>query len=176
MDDLEKNDIEIEKTNINNGEVMVAPIEPSIQPVEPVEIQKNKNKNKIQKKWLIATAVIVFVCLIGGGSYWYFFSSKPQNTANAITNPTTTTKTATYTSLQYTYNNQYTLSQAMSDQAQLDTIAFDGLAFVTGSAGADTFFPPGKVADYFGFQYMRDVDKAGYGHNTTFLPKAADNI
>jgi len=70
----------------------------------------------------------------------------------------------------------YSLSQAMSDGAQLSTISFDGLAFLTGSAGADTFFPPGKVADYFGFQYMRDVDVSGYGHNTTFLTRVANNV
>lgn len=71
---------------------------------------------------------------------------------------------------------QYSIDQAISDKAQLNTIAFSGLAFITGSAGADTFFPPGKVADFFGFQYMRDVDTAGYGHNTTFLTKAANNV
>ena len=64
----------------------------------------------------------------------------------------------------------------MSDNAQLSTIAFSGLAFITGSSGADTFMPPGKVADFFGFQYMRDVDVAGYGHNTTFLTKVASNV
>lgn len=36
--------------------------------------------------------------------------------------------------------------------------------------------PPGKVADFFGFQYMRDVDTAGYGHNTQFLSRVANNI
>ncbi len=72
--------------------------------------------------------------------------------------------------------NQYTIEQAMSDNAQLSTIAFSGLAFITGSAGGDTFFPPGKVADFFGFQYMRDVDTAGYGHNTTFLTRVASNV
>jgi hypothetical protein len=70
----------------------------------------------------------------------------------------------------------YSLEQAMSDEAQLSTIAFSGLAFITGSAGADTFFPPGKVADFFGFQYMRDVDTAGYGHNTLFLSRVANNV
>jgi len=72
--------------------------------------------------------------------------------------------------------NQYSLEQAMSDHAQLTTIAFSGLAFITGTSGADTFFPPGKVADFFGFQYMRDVDTAGYGHNTTFLTRVASNV
>lgn len=70
----------------------------------------------------------------------------------------------------------YSVEQAMSDRAQLSTIAFSGLAFITGSDGADTFMPPGKVADFFGFQYMRDVDVAGYGHNTQFLTRVANNI
>ena len=73
-------------------------------------------------------------------------------------------------------NNNYSMEQAMSDNAQLSTIAFSGLAFITGNAGGDTFFPPGKVADFFGFQYMRDVDTAGYGHNTTFLTRVANNV
>ncbi len=73
-------------------------------------------------------------------------------------------------------DQQYSLDQAMSDQAQLSTVAFSGLAFVTGNAGADTFFPPGKVADFFGFQYMRDVDTAGYGHNTLYLSRAANAV
>lgn len=72
--------------------------------------------------------------------------------------------------------SNYTLEQALSDNAQLTTIAFSGLAFITGSNGADTFMPPGKVADFFGFQYMRDVDIAGYGHNTQFLTRAASNV
>jgi len=49
----------------------------------------------------------------------------------------------------------YSLEQAISDRAQLSTIAFDGLAFLTGNTGGNTFLPPGKVADFCGFQYMR---------------------
>ncbi len=70
----------------------------------------------------------------------------------------------------------YTLDQAISDQAQRSTIAFDGLAFLTGTLGADTFFPPGKTADYFGFQYMRDIDQAHNGHKSLFLTRAAMNM
>ena len=72
--------------------------------------------------------------------------------------------------------SQYSITQAISDNAQLSTIAFSGLAFITGNTGADTFFPPGKVADFFGFQYMRDIDVAGYGHNTTYLSRVANNV
>ena len=54
-------------------------------------------------------------------------------------------------------------TQALSDQAQLHTIAFSGLAFLTGDFASDTFLPPGKVSDYFGFQYMRDIDTASGG-------------
>ncbi len=73
-------------------------------------------------------------------------------------------------------STQYNLEQAMSDNGQLMTIAFSGLAFITGNNGGDTFFPPGKVADFFGFQYMRDIDVVGYGHNTTFLSRVANNV
>lgn len=71
---------------------------------------------------------------------------------------------------------RYSLEQAMSDRAQLNTIAFDGLAFLTGDFGYDTFLPPGKVSDFFGFQYLRDIDARGAGHNTSFLTRIAHNM
>jgi hypothetical protein len=71
---------------------------------------------------------------------------------------------------------RYSVEQAMSYKAQLNTIAFSGVAFLTGTFGADTFLPPGKVADYFGFQYMRDIDAAGGGHNMNFLTYIANNV
>ena len=70
----------------------------------------------------------------------------------------------------------YNLQQATSERAQLHTVAFSGLAFMTGNFGADTFFPPGKVADFFGFQFMRDIDKNEKGHNTDFLTRIANNV
>ena len=57
-----------------------------------------------------------------------------------------------------------TITQTLSDGGQRNTIAFDGLAFLTGNLGADSFFPPGKVADFWGFQYLRDNDPTGMGH------------
>jgi len=71
---------------------------------------------------------------------------------------------------------RYSLEQAVSDRAQLSTIAFSGLAFLTGDFGGATFMPPGKVCDYFGFQYMRDIDAAGKGHNPAFLSRVAANV
>ena len=71
---------------------------------------------------------------------------------------------------------RYSIEQAVSDKAQLHTIAFDGLAFLTGDFGLDTFLPPGKVSDYFGFQYMRDIDAKEGGHNTSFLTQIANNM
>jgi len=70
----------------------------------------------------------------------------------------------------------YSIDQAISDRAQLNTIAFDGLAFLTGDLSCNTFLPPGKVADFCGFQYMRDVDTNELGHNTSFVPRAANNV
>jgi len=60
----------------------------------------------------------------------------------------------------------YSIEQAVSDRAQLSTIAFDGLAFLTGDFGCNTFLPPGKVADFCGFQYMRDVVYLSTGSRT----------
>lgn len=70
----------------------------------------------------------------------------------------------------------YTMEQTLSDNAQEKTIAFDGLAFLTGDLGSDSFFPPGKVADFWGFQYLRDNDPSEMGHNTDFLTNASLNV
>jgi hypothetical protein len=68
------------------------------------------------------------------------------------------------------------MEQTLSDGAQRSTIAFDGFALITGSFEAQSFFPPGKVADYWGFQYLRDNTPNGNGHNTSFLTNCAFNI
>ena len=71
---------------------------------------------------------------------------------------------------------EFTLAQTLSDGAQRTTLAFDGLAMMTGSLEAQSFFPPGKVADYTGFQYLRDNDPDNMGHNTSFLTRIAYNV
>jgi hypothetical protein len=71
---------------------------------------------------------------------------------------------------------EYNIDQAISDQAQMNTIAFDGLAFMTGNLGSQSFLPPGKVADYSGFQCFRDNDLTKLGHNTSFVTIIAFNI
>lgn len=130
-------------------------------------LQKFKGVVKMKRKLLAVCTGIIVICIVAVGCY------QSQNRVEAAE----VSKSAKLQEKNLQKNgNEYTLEQAMSDNAQLSTIAFSGLAFITGSAGADTFMPPGKVADFFGFQYMRDVDMAGYGHNTTFLSKAANNV
>jgi len=73
-------------------------------------------------------------------------------------------------------NSQYSIEQAISDKAQEATIAFDALAFLTGNQCADSFLPPGKVADFFGYQYLRDTTQAGMGHSTDFVTNSANNV
>jgi hypothetical protein len=70
----------------------------------------------------------------------------------------------------------FTMVQTLSDNAQQMTLAFDGLAFLTGTLGSDSFFPPGKVADFWGFQFLRDNDPSEMGHNTDFLTRASLNM
>lgn len=73
-------------------------------------------------------------------------------------------------------NYQYTIDQTLSDEAQRNTLSFDGLAFMTGCLGAQSFLPPGKVADYSGFQFLRDNDPTKLGHNTSFVTIIAFNV
>jgi hypothetical protein len=68
------------------------------------------------------------------------------------------------------------MAQTVSDGAQRTTLAFSGLAMMTGNLEAQSFFPPGKVADYTGFQYLRDNDPDNMGHNTSFLTRVANNV
>jgi hypothetical protein len=71
---------------------------------------------------------------------------------------------------------EYTIERTLSEGAQRNTIAFDGLAFLTNNLGAQTFLPPGKVADFSGFQYLRDNDPTKLGHNTDFVTIIAFNV
>jgi len=77
---------------------------------------------------------------------------------------------------QITSAGRYTMEQTLSEEAQRNTIAFDGLAFLTGSVGSQSFLPPGKVADYSGFQYLRDNDPTDLGHNTSFVTIIANTV
>ena len=70
-------------------------------------------------------------------------------------------------------DRKFDMAQTLSKGAQEHTISYSGVAFYTGCFYASTFYPPGKVADYFGFQYFRDNDPDEGGHNTDFLTKAA---
>lgn len=75
-----------------------------------------------------------------------------------------------------TQAQQYDIPFTLSDGAQSHTIAFDGLAFITGDFCRCSFVPPGKVADYFGFQYLRDNDITHSGHNSSFSEVIANNL
>jgi PKD repeat protein len=66
--------------------------------------------------------------------------------------------------------------QTISDGAQRTTLAFSAFAMMNGNLNSQSFFPPGKVADYTGFQYLRDNDLDGMGHNTSFLTRVAENV
>ena len=70
----------------------------------------------------------------------------------------------------------FNMAATVSDVAQSTTMAFSGLALMTGNLDAQSFFPPGKVADYTGFQYLRDNDPDNMGHNTSFLTRVANNV
>ncbi|MDM8552006.1 SMP-30/gluconolactonase/LRE family protein [Desulfobacterales bacterium HSG2] len=73
-------------------------------------------------------------------------------------------------------DSNISIEQAVSDEAQMKTIAFSGLAFLTGDLCSYTFFPPGKVSDFFGFQYLRGITPNGFGHNTEFAGRISSSV
>jgi hypothetical protein len=87
-----------------------------------------------------------------------------------------TAKSASTTVVTQPSGPAFNMQQTLSDGAQRTTLAFSGLALMTGNLEAQSFFPPGKVADYTGFQYLRDNDPDSMGHNTSFLTRIANNV
>jgi phosphatidylethanolamine-binding protein (PEBP) family uncharacterized protein len=71
---------------------------------------------------------------------------------------------------------EYNIERTLADGGQRNTIAFDALAFLTGDLGGQSFYPPGKVADFSGFQYLRDNDPTELGHNTDFVTIVSFNV
>ena len=69
---------------------------------------------------------------------------------------------------------KYSIEQAVSDSAQLNTISFAALSFMSSGLCEISFLPPGKHASYFGFQYMRDVRGGAAGHGQNFVPRTAN--
>ena len=126
--------------------------------------------------WSITNGTI----MVGANSDSVAFTSGPSGVVTLtakVTNSagvsSTGTATATITAAPAA---RYNIDQAVSDGAQSTTLAFSGFGMITGNLGAQSFFPPGKVADYWGFQYLRDNDADGMGHNTSFLTRISSNV
>ena len=117
----------------------------------------------------------------GTGSTFTGWSGAATGTASKITVSMSAARnvTATFSKTGKTTPaspSAFDMTQTLSDTAQRTTLAFSGLAMMTGNLAAQSFFPPGKVADYTGFQYLRDNDPDGMGHNTSFLTRVANNV
>ncbi len=94
----------------------------------------------------------------------------------SLIGPGCSEKSISITEPEITNTDEYTIDRTLSDGGQQNTIAFDGLAFLTNNLGAQSFLPPGKVADFSGFQYLRDNDPTEMGHNTDFVTIIAFNV
>ncbi len=71
---------------------------------------------------------------------------------------------------------KYSIEQATSNSAQLHTMSFAALSFMSSGICEMSFLPPGKHASYFGFQYLRDVVGGAAGHGQNFVPRVANNM
>ena len=111
-------------------------------------------------------ALVLMAALLGGCGGGGSSTSSSTSTSNSQT-PTDAAPAAPAA---------FNMEQTISDGAQGTTMAFSGLALMTGNLAAQSFYPPGKVADYTGFQYLRDNDPDNMGHNTSFLTRVANNV
>jgi len=126
--------------------------------------------------WTITNGTI----MVGASSDSIAFAAGPSGVVDLSVKVTNTAGLSTTGTASVTITSAlpapYNIDQALSDGAQSTTLAFSGFGMMTGNLGAQSFFPPGKVADYWGFQYLRDNDADGMGHNTSFLTRVACNV
>jgi hypothetical protein len=131
--------------------------------------RKNNSRNRLYRRAIVEqleTRTLLSIC-----STIVYPVANPAPSAY-----TSTTSTGQYAIASSTAAAAFNMTQTLSDQAQGTTLAFDALAMMTGNLASQSFFPPGKVADYTGFQYLRDNDPDNMGHNTSFLTRVANNI
>jgi hypothetical protein len=124
---------------------------------------------------ILMTAAIPLVAIsCGGGGGGERGLTINTGLPTTIQTPTTTAPTTPPTAP--VTPAAFNMTQTLSDGAQRTTLAFSGFAMITGNLEAQSFFPPGKVADYTGFQYLRDNDPDNMGHNTSFLTRVSYNM
>lgn len=116
------------------------------------------------------------LCALATAAIWIGGCAVEDGGANGAARKTTSNETVTFYATELLSSNKFNMAQTLSDKAQVSTLGFAGLAFMSGNLEAQSFFPPGKVADYTGFQYLRDNDPDGMGHNTSFLTRVAYNV
>ena len=117
-----------------------------------------------------------FIAILVASSFLFACGGGGSSDTNAPVPAASATGTPTAPVTQATSAPTFNMAQTISDGAQSTTMAFSGVALMTGNLAAQSFFPPGKVADYTGFQYLRDNDPSNMGHNTSFLTRIANNV
>jgi hypothetical protein len=127
----------------------------------------------MREKLLLIFAIVLALLI---GSVPFLVETQGDLTNTGVTTNNYTTDSNIMYPANNNSQNQYSIEQATSDKAQLNTLAFSGLGFLTGNLCCDSFLPPGKLADFFGFQYLRDTTQTGQGHSTDFLTNCADNV
>ena len=56
----------------------------------------------------------------------------------------------------------------LESRPEQNTFGYAGLAWLTDNLCSDSFLPPGKIGEFMGFQFIRDSEPNGLGHNSQF--------
>ena len=59
-------------------------------------------------------------------------------------------------------------TSTLTSPPEQNTFGYACLAWLTGNVCSDSFLPPGKIGELMGFQFIRDSEPNGLGHNSQF--------
>lgn len=72
--------------------------------------------------------------------------------------------------------NNNSLNKTISENSQLNKLAFNTYTLISGDFSTLTFIPSYMFSDYFGFQYLRDSDASKNGNNSAYVIKVASRV
>eukprot|EP00808_Paulinella_micropora_P025307 g7364.t1 len=73
-------------------------------------------------------------------------------------------------------NQNCVFDSSLRSIVMLKTWGYAGLAWLTGNLCSDSFLPPGKVGEMMGFQFTRDSEPNGLGHNSMFSDYISQHV
>ena len=126
-------------------------------------------KNKMtQTYFLFFFSIVSFTVIFSQAPIGSVPGPKPVNSSNSSAKSPNNSNV--------TKPTKGSMANTLNDGTQLGTFTFDALSWYTGNLCSDSFLPGGKVADFFGFQYLREQGPGETGHSTVYVSYCAKAV